>query len=498
MVNWSEKLEAKSYIGKIVLIIFAFAIFLGAFLNNEVKGAERNSNDKIEAIDTFIQNMLDKNHIPGAAVAITYNNEVIFTKGYGKSEDGAPITDHTGFPIASLSKAFTGLAVMQLVEEDKVALDQPIVNFFPSIIFNDKRWSKVTPRHLLNHTSGLTDKAYPDMTQDPQPKSLEDVARRLKNVSLTNEPGAEYHYNNTNYQLLALLVERVSKEEFSSYLKHHIFTPLEMQDTFNVTNTKQLHNNNKLAEGHYFLFGQPVAKDEPEWFINGPAGIVSSAKDMANWLILQANEGTYKGHELLSSKGIQEMQTPTSTKISYGMGWNTFEDHDENRLQHSGILWTYKSEALILPESGYGIVILFNSGLNAFVDYYAFIEGIAKILTNQDVNEPFYNNQLFEVIVGAIIVLTIILGVRQLLRVNRWAEKFKKWPKWRFALNFSLRLIPLFLLIFLPKLMTFIGGGRVLSWEGIMLMMPSIFVMLVVVSLVNLLIVIFRVKRIFE
>ncbi|NMD72081.1 beta-lactamase family protein [Bacillus sp. DNRA2] len=467
-------------------------------MNNEVKGAERNSNDKIEAIDTFIQNKLDKNHIPGAAVAITYNNEVIFTKGYGKSENGAPITDHTGFPIASLSKAFTALAVMQLVEEDKVNLDQPIATYLPSLISKDKKWSKVTPRHLLNHTSGLTDKAYPDMTVDPQPKSLEDMVRKLKNVSLTSEPGTEYHYNNTNYQLLALLVERVSNEEFSSYLNHHIFVPLEMKDTFNVSNTKQFNKSNKLTEGHYFLFGQLIAKDEPEWFINGPAGMVSTAKDMANWLILQENEGTYKGHELLSSKGIQEMQTPTGTKISYGMGWNTFKDYNENRLQHSGILWTYKSEALILPESGYGIVILFNSGLNAFVDYYSFIDGIANILTNQDVNEPFYNNQLFEGIVGFIIVLSIILGVRQLLRVNRWAEKFKKGPKWRFALNFSLRLIPLFLLIFLPKIMTFIGGGRVLSWEGILLMIPSVCVLLVVVSLVNLLIVIFRVKRIFE
>jgi CubicO group peptidase (beta-lactamase class C family) len=160
------------------------------------------------------------------------------------------------------------------------------------------------------------------MTLNSQPRSLEDVVGRLRNVFLSSEPGTEYHYNNTNYQLLALLVEKVSKEEFSKYLEHHIFTPLGMKQTFNVSNTKELNKSNKLAGGHYFLFGQPMAKEEPEWFIDGPAGIVSTAKDMANWLILQSTEGKHRNNQLLSRKGIQEMQTPGSSKVSYGMGWN--------------------------------------------------------------------------------------------------------------------------------------------------------------------------------
>jgi CubicO group peptidase (beta-lactamase class C family) len=297
---------------------------------------------------------------------------------------------------------------------------------------------------------------------------------------------------------LALLVEKVSKEEFSKYLEYHIFKPLGMKQTFNVSNTKELNKSNKLAGGHYFLFGQPMAKKEPEWFIDGPAGIVSSAKDMANWLTLQSMEGNCRGNQLLSRKGIQEMQTPASSKVSYGMGWNIFkDDHGEKQIQHSGIFWTYKSEALLLPEKGYGIIILFNSGLNAFVDYYALTDGIAKILTNQDASEPFYNNQLFEILIGIIIIVTILLGVRQLLRLNPWMEKYKNLPKWRSVSNILLRLIPIFLLIFLPRIMTFIGGGRVLSWEGIFLMMPSIFIWLMITSLLNLIIILFRTKRIY-
>lgn len=483
---------------QINLTIITFLFLFSSFLFIEVKAPQAKSNNSIEEIDHFIKTKLANNHIPGAAVAITHNNKVIFTKGYGKTAENSPITAETPFAIASLSKAFTALSVLQLAEDGKINLDRPISDYLPSFKLNDNRGSKITPRHLLNHTSGLTDKVYPDMTFDPQPKTLEDVVHQVRNVSLSIEPGLEYHYNNTNYQLLALLVEKVSKEEFSKYLKHHIFAPLGMNQTFNVSNTIELNKNNKMAGGHYFLFGQPMVNNEPEWYINGPAGIVSSAKDMANWLVLQLNEGKYKNNQLLKSIGIQEMQTPASSKVSYGMGWNISKgDNGEKQIQHSGILWTYKSEALLIPEKGYGIVILFNSGLNAFVDYYAFTDGIAKILTNQEVSEPFYNNQIFEFGVGVIILLTIILGVRQLRSLPIWVEKYKNLPKWRTASVLLFRVIPLFILIFLPKIMTFIGGGRVLSWEGMILMMPSIFVWLVITTLLNLIIVLFRTKLLF-
>ena len=484
---------------QIGLILSTIAIVIGTLLFFEGNKTEAQSNNKIDDIDQYIQTKLEKNDIPGAAVAITHNDKVLFTKGYGRTVNNTPITADTPFAIASLSKAFTAFSVIQLVEEGKINLDMPFKQYVPSFKLKDPRGSKITARHLLNHTSGLTDKVYPDMTLDPQPQSFQEVIQRLKNVSLASEPGKEYDYNNTNYTLFALLVEVVSKEKFSEYLEHHIFTPLELEQTLNFTNTKELNNSNKIAGGHYFLFGQPIAKNEPQWFVDGPAGIVSNAKDMAKWLILQSNGGKYKNNQLLSSKGIQAMQTPASPKISYGMGWNTSkDDNGENQIQHSGILWTYKSEALLLPDEGYGIVMLFNSGLNSFVDYYSFTDGIVKILTNQSPNEPFYNNQLFEILVGAIIIVTIILGLRQLLRLNRWTEKYKSRPKWRSALYLMLRLIPLCLLIFFPQLMTFIGGGRVLSWEGMILMMPSIFIWLVIAALINLLIVIFRTMRIFR
>jgi CubicO group peptidase (beta-lactamase class C family) len=134
----------------------------------------------LEKIDQFIHNNMKNNNIPGLSVAITHRGNVIFTKGYGQTSDKQAVTADTPFAIASLSKAFTALAVMQLADQGKVDLDKPIVTYIPSFKLADPRGAKITVRHLLQHTSGLTDKVNQDMTKDEQPTSLSDVINQLQ------------------------------------------------------------------------------------------------------------------------------------------------------------------------------------------------------------------------------------------------------------------------------------------------------------------------------
>lgn len=304
-------------------------IFCLTALLSTVESAFAQEDFPKDQIDRFIQEKMEENRIPGLAVAITLDDNVIFSKGYGKTADRSPISADTPFAIASLSKSFTALAVMQLAESGRVDLDKPIAHYIPSFQLNDPRGSTITARQLLSHTSGLTDTAYPDMTIHPQPNSLEDVVQRLHEVTLHRDPGSEFHYNNTNYQLLARLVEVVSKEKFPDYLQRHIFTPLEMNRTFDVSNTNQLvGKTSTVSRGHYFLFGKPIAAAEPEWFVEGAAGMVSTAGDMAKWLILQGNGGKYKNVQLLSSEGMKAMHSPTGPKNSYGLGWEISKTAD--------------------------------------------------------------------------------------------------------------------------------------------------------------------------
>lgn len=477
---------------KITLILFCcltlFNLFVGSVFAQD--------NIPKDEIDRYIQLKMGKNNIPGLAVAITRNDQVIFSKGYGKTADQSPISADTPFAIASLSKSFTALAVMQLAESGRLDLDRPITQYIPSFQLNDPRGSTITARQLLNHTSGITDTVYPDMTVKPQPDSLGDVVQRLLAVTLHNDPGKEYHYNNTNYQLLAWIVEGVSKEKFPDYLQRHIFNPLEMHSTLDVSNTNQFEHSN-LSKGHYLLFGKPIAAAEPEWFVEGAAGMVSTVNDMAKWLIVQQNKGKYNNAQLLSSEGIRSMHTPTGPSNSYGLGWEISKSEDgKKQIQHGGILWTYKAEELLLPDQGLGIVILFNSGLNAFVDYYSFVSGLSGILTNHPPEDSFLTNNLMEIGMGTLIVITVIMGIRSLLRLNKWEEKYKHRAQWQTIFYLLLKLVPLYVMIFLPQIITFIGGGRVLSLKGIFMMMPSIIIWLTIASVQSLVIVILCVTRI--
>lgn len=142
--------------------------------------------------------------------------------------------------------------------------------------------------------------------------------------------------------------------------------------------------------------------------------------------------------------------------------------------------------------------MLFNSGLNTFVDYSSFISGITKILANHPPEESFFGSKLLEIGMIVLIVLTIILEIRNLLRITDWEKKYKKRPKRLSFFYLIIRLIPLFLLIFIPQIMTFIGGGRVLNQKGIFMTMPSIIIWLGIASIMSLIIVISRMIRIFQ
>lgn len=472
--------------------LFYFSIF-------HIESISAQSSNSLTKIDQYIKSEMNKNNIPGMAVAITHKDKVILAKGYGKTSDQKQITATTRLPLASLSKSFTALAVMQLVEAGKINLDVPVAQYIPSFKLSDPRGAQITVRHLLNQTSGLNDTVYPDMTLKSQPQSSKEVIKNLGTVKLANDPGKKHQYHNPNYQILARLVEVVSKMDFSDYLRQYIFNPLDMKQSINVSTTAQLKEQaNKVSQGHYLLFGNTVIHDEPEWFIDGAAGIISTADDMAKWLILQQQQGTYNNKQILSKQGIKKMQTPTSSTIDYGFGWIIGKTDDgKEKVSHGGILWTYKAEEWLLPEQEYGVVILFNSGLNAFIDYSSFTRGLVDLLDNKTPVSTFLTNRNLEIFMVAIIVLTILLGFRNLLRLKKWEEKYKNRNKYLSVLYLILRLIPLYLLLFLPKMMTLIVGGRVITLEGIYLTMPSIIIWLVIFSIFSLMIVITRVYHLY-
>lgn len=476
-----NKFLTKSGFAAYIKGLFIVMILTG-FMGYQPGSVSAQTDVKTAEIDHFVQSQMDTNNIPGLAVAIVHDNKIMYSKGYGTTGDGGPVTTDTLFPIASLSKSITAFAIMQLVEAGKISLDDLVADLIPAFTMDDPRGSKITVRQLLNQTSGLADTVFPEMAFRKQPNSLEESISRMKNVKLASDPGAKFHYHNPNYQILARVVEVVSKESFSVYLQRHIFTPLHMDHTIEAATTKQFveADASHFSNGHIFVYGKPVVKKEPDWFVEGAAGNISTVKDMANWLMLQLNGGTYGGVRLLSDEGIKTMHSaPSGINSTYGMGWTV----NGSQIGHNGILWTYYADQVLMPDRGYGIVVLFNGGFNALVNYSSFTHGLSEILNGQHPEASFISAKTLEIGIGLLTVLTIIFGIRSFFRLNRWEKKYRKRDKWLSWLYILLTLILPVLFICLPQILTFIGGGRVLKWEQIFILMPSVFIWLMLASM---------------
>lgn len=462
---------------KRMFITIACSLLLCSVWQSPVSATEvRDKSEILQDIDEYMHRSMRANHMQAASLSIVKEDEVFYAKGYGTFEDGQKVTGGTHFPIASLSKSFTALAILQLADNGQIDLDAAYDSYFPKHSVRDLRVHNITIRQLLNQTSGLNDKVNPDMTRKPQFQTLHEVNQLLKEVQLAHSPGTAYSYHNPNYVLLANLVENVSGERFSDYLNNHIFKPLGMNHTFSVRTTQQFYGNKAVPIGHYLSLGRAVGQKEPLWFIEGPAGIVSTAEDMSRWMLAQ-----YQGQ--LLSPTLMKQYHAAGTIGSYGMGWLADQEESHGRIiSHSGIFWTYKSEEKIYLDEEMGIAVMFNSGLNASVNYSTFIDDIAKIMRGEQLETSFVNGRNVEMIMIAVIIATLVWGIYAYFHIRL---RNKRLTTSKIILITIGRLTPILILLTLSPLMTFIGGGRVLPWFGIWTTLSTPIIWLVVWSIVN-------------
>src|SRR5829696_6281098 len=240
------------------------------------------------AVDRFIGDGLAAASIPGAAVAITQGDRVLHVRGYGHDSHHVAVTGSTLFRLASLSKSFTSLAVLQLVDAGKLSLDDPVATHVPEFRPADPRGASITVRQLLDQTSGLADREVSDRNR-AQPTTLAEATTSLNSAHLVAAPGSQFNYYNPNYHVAARLVEVVSGETFETYLRTHVLQPAGMPASLTTNTDDQTVSG--LADGHVVAYGQPIATPAPGTFVGGAGEVVSTAADMAHWLLLHTNGG---------------------------------------------------------------------------------------------------------------------------------------------------------------------------------------------------------------
>ena len=433
------------------------------------------------AVDRFIHAQLDKQRIPGLALAITHNDRVVYVRGYGTAGNGQTVTEKTQFRLASLSKSFTALAVLQLVEAGQINLDKPVSDYLPDFtLATPAAAANITVRQLLNHTSGLADAGFTAGLARQQ-KTLADRVARLRAARPVSPPGAEFHYFDPNYQVLARLVEVVSGQSFDAYLQAHIFTPLAMRETKSaVTSDDATQRATRLAQGHIVIYGVPLAMPELSGFLGGSGGVVSTAEDMAHYLIAQSSGGRYKDGRVLSARNIALMQTPPNGVASnYGMGWVASDVNGTRIVEHNGVLSTFYAEAVLLPKSGYGFALLYNEyALNASIlAFPALKDGMVALLTSQKPAGGGLTVPTLGYIVAAISMLGIGLAVWSPLR--RWQSRSLSAPRWQVVTGLIWLFVPAIFLLALPHLLAQITG-RYFGFVMLARAMPEVIVFLVV------------------
>ncbi|MER7005941.1 serine hydrolase domain-containing protein [Dactylosporangium sp. NPDC000555] len=431
------------------------------------------------AVDRFVEGYRSAAGMPGVVVAITHDATVVHVAGYGVDSTGARLNARTPMRLASVSKSFTALAVMQQVEAGRVALDRPVRDYLPEFRMADRRATGITVRQILGHASGITQNAFPTANLRVAP-SLREAVAQLATARLGADPGTAWSYHNANYWIAARLVEVVSGVPFTEYLRGRIFGPLGMSHTVATITTRDRVPG--LADGHNVAYGFSVSRPEVAEFDAGSGGIVSTAEDMAAWLISQNNGGQGPGGgRVLSAAGVAELHRPSAPGGEYGLGWFTKTlPSGARKISHGGTAWTFTSHQVLLPDSGYGIVVLSNSRPPYVEDTFGLVDGLVAMTRGETPRDALAYRLIAEAMVTILTLVTVAIYVVVVVRARVWAHGRLRRRVWAAPLRLLPHMVVAGAAAAFPALMRSIGWD--INWHQLYVIAPSFAVWLTLLA----------------
>lgn len=309
-----------------------------------------------EQIDAYVQQGMQQLAIPGAALALFRHGKVIHVKGFGRMDStDAIVTAQTPFQIGSISKSFAALVVLQLADEGRLSLDDPVSTYLPYFQTNDKTASdQISVRHLLNHRSGLS-MLEGNRNQDTTYRgadAMERVIRDFKDVQLFAKPGARFQYSNANYILIAQLIESVEKISYEKVVKNRIFAKLGMKNSYIQMASDSVE---RPALGHTQWFGFTVEKNFIAGrLMMGAGGVTSSAEDLATYLVaIFENDPRIISNTLAKALAKER-------KGGYEFGWEFDTVAGQRVIFHGGLNPGFLAMVKYKPKTREGVLILTN------------------------------------------------------------------------------------------------------------------------------------------
>jgi CubicO group peptidase (beta-lactamase class C family) len=351
------------------LIPFAGALWLAAFA-----AAAHGQPAPLAGLDVYIEAAMQQWQVPGLAIAVVRNDTVIYERGFGVREQGRsePVDEHTLFAIASTTKAMTVAGLGMLVDEGRLDWDDAVAKYLPGLQIGDAYVTReLTVRDLLTHRTGI---ARSDNLWIAGPFDRAEVLRRARYLPQSNAFRTTYGYQNIMYIAAGELLGAVAGMSWDEFMEERVFRSLGMRRS--TTRADVVATRDNVASSHIRVDGQVEAVERRNYDNIGGAGAAfSSVHEMAQWLRMHLNGGTYRGMRLLDEATLREIHSPQTVMRSdtvgrrlfptthfraYGLGWNLQDYHGRKLVHHSGSLnWT-RTHVGMVPEEGIGVVVIAN------------------------------------------------------------------------------------------------------------------------------------------
>lgn len=448
--------------------------------------------DKITEIETYVNKCIKKGKIPGMALTIVTEDRT-YTKcyGYSNKKTNETVDEHTKFELASNSKAYTATAIMQLVKENKVLLEDPVSKYIPELTFYyGAQKVDVTIEQLLHHTSGIPYSTIQNLFSDNSNDALKNTVMTLDKVELSHEPGEKFQYATINYDVLGYVIEVVTGESFEEYMTKNVFQAYGLDNTFCLNDAP---NYDQISQGYMFYLGSQKAYETPQYRGDTPAGyIYSDITDLSEWLKIQlgiSGISEDKQEVIDSTHEVNRLVAPDSEGNSYAAGWENCQN-GMGEYKHSGTNQYFSSYIMFQTEKKLGIAVVCNTNTE-----YAelLVEKIADILqdtktsslsmksdTNKSIDKMSIVVMVFDVLVIASVLYVSIKSVMK-KEIDVYYKKENK-------ISNYLLLISIFVSLFLAiyKVPYIFGDG--VNWNFIYLWMPITLKYAVVTTVIALLI----------
>jgi len=345
---------------RMLCVVVVFACCSRAY-SQPVTEPPRKYAKAVEQVEALIRGELETKRLPAISVAVVDDQTVVWAKGFGFADPQkkVPATADTVYRVGSVSKLFTDIAVMQLVEAGKLDLDAPVIKYLPDFRPKGEKADKITLRHLMAHRAGLVRESPVGNYFDDVNSSLEKMVASLNDTALVLSPGEKTKYSNAGIATVGYVLQVTQREDFATYLRRTLLEPLGMKHSA-FAPLPDLQKD--LAKAIMWTYhGREFPAPTFELGMAPAGSMYTTVNDLALFMKVLAAKGKTPAGQMLKPESLDEMWKPQfakpEAKTGIGLGFFVNERNGQRRIGHNGAIYGFATELAFLPDEKLGVVV---------------------------------------------------------------------------------------------------------------------------------------------